>query len=81
MEALLLSITGACIGLMCGVGLAAIFTQVVNLQSTSWTLPLSVPWAGMLSALLIACVAGVLGALLPAFRIARLSLRDALAQE
>ncbi|MBU4337605.1 MAG: FtsX-like permease family protein, partial [Actinobacteria bacterium] len=77
-ESVLTAVTGTLIGLAVGVGLAAALPQVYADQGLS---VLSVPWADLVAMVALAVVVGVVAALWPGVRAARLKVLDAVSYE
>ncbi|MBU4214951.1 MAG: FtsX-like permease family protein, partial [Actinobacteria bacterium] len=77
-ESVLTAVTGTLIGLAVGVGLAAALPQVYADQGLS---VLAVPWADLVAMVALAVVVGVVAALWPGVRAARLKVLDAVSYE
>ncbi|MBT9493771.1 MAG: FtsX-like permease family protein [Paucibacter sp.] len=68
LEAALLSGVGALAGLALGLALSAVLVWVVNPQSFHWSMDMSLPWLRVLALLAAVFAAGVLSAMLAAWR-------------
>lgn len=80
-EAALVGLAGAALGLLSGCLVGKVLVEVVNLQSFAWTLRLVVPWpnlAGTVAWLVAACL---VAALAPALAASRLVLQEELREE
>ena len=77
-ESVLTAVSGTVVGLVVGVGLAATLPRVFADQGLS---TLAVPWASLLGMLALAVVVGVLAAVWPGVRAARLRVLDAVSYE
>jgi putative ABC transport system permease protein len=77
-EAVVISVFGALLGLAVGTGLGA---AVVRALKDEGFTNLALPWGQMVVYLLLAAVAGVLAAVLPAIRAARINVLGAIAYE
>jgi putative ABC transport system permease protein len=77
-EAVVISVFGALLGLAVGTGLGA---AVVRALKDEGFTNLALPWRQMVVYLLLAAVAGVLAAVLPAIRAARINVLGAIAYE
>ena len=77
-EAVVISVFGALLGVVVGAGLGA---AVVRALHDDGITDLVLPWAGMGTSLLLAAVVGVLAAVLPSIRAARLNVLAAIAHE
>jgi putative ABC transport system permease protein len=78
MESVLTAVFGTVVGLLLGVGVAAVMPTVLSGSGLSI---LSIPWAQLTGMLALAAVVGVLAALWPALRAARLPVLDAVASD
>jgi putative ABC transport system permease protein len=76
-ESVITALIGAILGLVVGVVFAALITQ--PLADEGFTL--SIPWITLIAMLIVAALAGVLAAIGPARRAARLNVLEALAYE
>jgi putative ABC transport system permease protein len=76
-ESVITALIGAILGLVLGVGLAALVT--LSLEDEG--LVFSVPWASLVAFAVVAAVCGVLAAILPARRASRLNVLEALHYE
>ena len=76
-ESVITALIGAAIGIPLGVVLAAVITERLSVQGFGF----SVPWIQILSFAVIAVIAGVLAAVFPARRAARLNVLRALQYE
>jgi putative ABC transport system permease protein len=76
-EAIVTALIGAALGLPLGVGLAAVVTHALGRYGVSFSLPLTT----LAAFLVVAIVAGLLAAVLPARRAARLNVLEALQYE
>lgn len=77
-EAVVISVFGALLGLLVGTGLGA---AVVRALKEDGITEFAVPWTSMGTYLLLAAVVGVLAAILPAIRAARVDVLTAIAHE
>jgi len=77
-EAVVISVFGALLGLAVGAGLGAAVVRALKDEGIS---TLALPWAQMVSYLVIAALVGVGAAVLPAIRAARVNVLDAIAYE
>ena len=75
-EAIIVALIGALVGLILGV-----FLGVVSVLAIPEFKELSIPWGSMIIFLIVAGVFGVLAAILPARRAARLNILDAIKNE
>jgi putative ABC transport system permease protein len=75
-EAVIVALIGALVGLVLGVFLGVVSVTAIPLFNA-----LSVPWASMLVFLVVAALFGVLAAILPARRAARLNILEAIQSE
>lgn len=75
-EAIIVALIGALVGLVLGV-----FLGVVSVSAIPEFKALSIPWGSMIVFLIVAGVFGVLAAILPARRAARLNILDAIKTE
>jgi putative ABC transport system permease protein len=83
-ESVITALIGAALGLLLGIGLAALVTRRLSGFSTSeggQGMSLSIPVPTLAVFTLIAIIAGVLAAIVPARRAARLNVLEALAYE
>ena len=78
LEALVIAVYGAVIGLVLGVWFAVALQRTLVDQGIE---VLDIPWVGLLGFLVIAGVVGVLAALWPAFRAGRLNVLEAITTE
>jgi putative ABC transport system permease protein len=76
-ESILISVFGALLGVVVGVGLGIAAVKIFG----SDYLKLTVPWAYLIATLILAILAGVLAAILPAIRAGRLNVLEAVAYE
>jgi putative ABC transport system permease protein len=76
-ESVITALIGAALGLGLGVFLAALVTQAMSGQD----LPLSIPWPTLGAFTVVAVVAGIGAAIMPARRASRLNVLDALQYE
>ncbi|HKT05760.1 MAG TPA: FtsX-like permease family protein, partial [Rugosimonospora sp.] len=77
-EAVVISVFGALLGLAVGTGLGAAVVRALHDQGFT---SLALPWGQMTTYLVLAAVAGVLAAVLPAIRAARINVLGAIAYE
>ena len=77
-EAVVISVFGALLGLVVGVGLGAAIVRALHDQGIS---QLALPWTQMVTYLILAAVVGVVAAVLPAIRAARVNVLQAIAYE
>ncbi|GEL94154.1 ABC transporter permease [Cellulomonas composti] len=77
-ESVLTALFGTVVGLVVGVGLASVLPQVYADEGLD---TLVVPWGGLVTMVVLALVVGVLAALWPAIRAARMRPLDAIATE
>jgi putative ABC transport system permease protein len=77
-ESVVISVFGALLGLVVGTGLGVATVRALKDEGFS---DLGIPWTQMGSYLLIAAVVGVVAAILPAIRAARLNVLDAISYE
>ncbi|MFD5829494.1 ABC transporter permease [Lentzea sp. NPDC060358] len=77
-ESVVISVFGAVLGLAVGLALGVATVQALKDQGIS---ELGLPWATMVQYLVVAAVVGVVAAILPAIRAARLNVLDAIAYE
>ncbi|HEX6870550.1 MAG TPA: FtsX-like permease family protein [Micromonosporaceae bacterium] len=77
-EAVVISVFGALLGLVVGVGLGAAVVQALHDQGIT---ELALPWAQMVTYLVLAAIVGVVAAVLPAIRAARVNVLQAIAYE
>ena len=80
-EALLQSVFGALTALGCGMFLAYLFLSGVLSPILGWAISFNPPWEMLLAVIAIGIAMGVLAALLPAERSARIEIREALSYE
>ncbi|MDI1464545.1 ABC transporter permease [Catellatospora sp. KI3] len=78
-ESILTAVFGVALGLALGVGLGAALTQA--LIRLKFATAITVPWTQLAAYLVVAVLAGVVAAILPARRAARLNVLDAIAYE
>jgi putative ABC transport system permease protein len=76
-EAISVALIGAALGLLLGIPLGAAFTQVDQLNLTTFSLP----WTQIVAGVVLAAVAGLLAGVVPARRAARLDVLEALHTE
>jgi putative ABC transport system permease protein len=77
-EAVVISVFGAVLGLAVGLGLGAAVVRALHDQGIS---EFAVPWAQMVTYLVLAGVVGVVAAVLPAIRASRVNVLQAIAYE
>ncbi|MCR6688436.1 ABC transporter permease [Cellulomonas sp.] len=77
-ESVLTALFGTLVGLVVGVGLASVLPSIYADEGLD---KLVVPWGGLLTMVILAVVVGVLAALWPAIRAARMRALDAIASE
>jgi putative ABC transport system permease protein len=77
-EAVVISVFGALLGLAVGAGLGAAVVRALRDEGIT---TLALPWSQMASYLVIAALVGVGAAVLPAIRAARVNVLDAIAYE
>lgn len=77
-ESVLISVFGALLGIVVGTALGV---AIVAALDSSGFLSLTVPWGYLVTILVLAVVAGVIAAILPAIRAARLDVLQAIAYE
>lgn len=78
-ESVLIAVFGCLLGMVLGIGLGAMFVKA--LIDMEFITVLALPWTDLATYLIIAVVAGVVAALWPARRAARLNVLDAIAYE
>ena len=78
LEALVIAVFGAVVGLVLGVWFAVALQRTLIDQGIA---VLDIPWLGILAFLVVAGVVGVLAALWPAFRAGRLNVLEAISTE
>jgi putative ABC transport system permease protein len=78
LEALVIAVFGAVVGLVLGVWFAVALQRTLVDQGIA---VLEIPWAGILAFLVVAGIVGVLAALWPAFRAGRLNVLEAISTE
>ena len=78
LEAFVIALFGAVVGLALGVGFAVALQRTLVDQGIT---VLDIPWVGLLAFLVVAGLVGVLAALWPAFRAGRLNVLRAIATE
>lgn len=78
LEALVIAVFGAVVGLALGVGFAVAFQRTLVDEGIT---VLDIPWVGLVLFLVVAGVVGVLAALWPAYRAGRLNVLRAIATE
>jgi putative ABC transport system permease protein len=76
-EAISVALLGAALGLLLGIPLGAAFTQVEQLNLTTFSLP----WTQIVAGVVLAALAGLLAGVVPARRAARLDVLEALHTE
>ncbi len=74
-EAVITALLGACLGIPVGIGLAALFDRALG------DIPFAVPWGTIVVFVLAAILVGLLAAIIPARRAARLNILSALQYE
>ena len=74
-EAVITALLGACLGIPVGIGLAALFDRALG------DIPFAVPWGTIVVFVLAAVLVGLLAAIFPARRAARLNILSALQYE
>jgi putative ABC transport system permease protein len=77
-ESVVISVFGAVLGLVVGVGLGAAVVQALHDQGIN---KLSLPWGQMVVYLVLAAIVGVVAAVLPAIRAARTNVLAAISYE
>jgi putative ABC transport system permease protein len=77
-EAVVISIFGAVLGIAVGAGLGTAVVRALKDQGIS---DLALPWSQMITYLVLAGIVGVLAAVLPAIRAARTNVLRAIAYE
>ena len=77
-EAVVISVFGALLGLAVGVGLGAAIVRALHEQGIT---ELALPWTQMATYLVLAAIVGVVAAVLPAIRAARVNVLQAIAYE
>lgn len=77
-ESVVISVFGAVLGLLVGLALGVATVQALKDQGIS---EIGFPWVTMVQYLVVAAVVGVVAAILPAIRAARLNVLDAIAYE
>jgi putative ABC transport system permease protein len=77
-EAVVISVFGALLGLGVGAGLGAAVVRALNDQGIT---DLALPWSQMATYLVLAAIVGVVAAVLPAIRAARVNVLQAIAYE
>jgi putative ABC transport system permease protein len=78
LEAFVIAVFGAVVGLVLGVGFAVALQRTLIDQGIEI---LDIPWLGLLLFLVLAAIVGVLAALWPAFRAGRLNVLEAISTE
>jgi putative ABC transport system permease protein len=81
LEAALLGLAGALLGLPTGLCLGAVFVHVVGVQATGWVFPLVTPWAIAFAAAAGSILFAAAGGLWPARRAASLDVVEAIGHE
>lgn len=76
-ESILISVFGALLGMAVGVGLGVAAVKIFGGDY----LKLTIPWGYLIAILVLAIIAGVLAAILPAIRASRLNVLEAIAYE
>jgi putative ABC transport system permease protein len=76
-ESVLISVFGALLGVIVGVGLGLAAVKILQGDF----LKLTIPWGYLVTVLILAIIAGVVAAILPAIRAARLNVLEAIAYE
>ncbi|MEV6969596.1 FtsX-like permease family protein [Hamadaea sp. NPDC051192] len=76
-ESILISVFGALLGMVVGVGLGVAAVKIFGGDY----LKLTIPWGYLIATLILAIVAGILAAVLPAIRASRLNVLEAIAYE
>ncbi len=79
-ESILISVFGALIGIVVGVGLGVAIVGALRDDSNGFLI-LRVPWSYLVITIVLSVVAGVLAAILPAIRASRLNVLEAIAYE
>jgi len=79
-ESILISVFGALIGIVIGVGLGVAIVKALGRNDNGFLI-LTVPWSYLAVTLILAVIAGILAAILPAIRAARLNVLEAIAYE
>jgi putative ABC transport system permease protein len=77
-EAVVISVFGAVLGLAVGLGLGAAVVRALHDQGIS---QFAVPWGQLITYLILAAIVGVVAAVLPAIRAARVNVLQAIAYE
>jgi putative ABC transport system permease protein len=77
-ESILISVFGALLGIVAGVALGIAIVQALR---SDGFLQLTIPWWYLVITLILAVLAGIVAAILPAIRAARLNVLDAIAYE
>jgi putative ABC transport system permease protein len=80
-EAGLLGVAGAILGIPAGLIMGHVFVEVVGVQATGWILPPTYPWMIAIAGSLVSIAFASLGGLLPARRAARLDVVEAIGYE
>ncbi|MBV1852923.1 ABC transporter permease [Catellatospora tritici] len=78
-ESILMAVFGVALGLALGVGIGAALTQA--LIRIKFATAITIPWTQLVAYLVVAVLAGVVAAILPARRAARLNVLEAIAYE
>ena len=78
-EAMLLGLGAAVLATLGGTAFGYIFVDVINFQTTGWTLPFHFPVQTVLQAYVLSMAVAAIASLLPARRAGHLDIRDALA--
>lgn len=78
LEAFVIAVFGAVVGLVLGVGFAVALQRTLVDQGIE---VLEIPWLGLVLFLVLAGVVGILAALWPAFRAGRLNVLQAISTE
>jgi putative ABC transport system permease protein len=78
-EGALIALIGLTLGLVSGLAVGAILTEVVNPQAFHWRMPLRVPWAQVVPIALATLVAGMLASRFAARQATRLPAAQVLA--
>ena len=77
-EAIVISVFGAVLGMVVGIGLGAATVRALRDQGIT---TLALPWSQLVTYLILAAIVGVVAAVLPSIRAARVNVLEAIAYE